>query len=238
VGVVGFVRGVAVASPTIPVVGAKGDHDSTTTVDQLKKFGADVVDRKLVEVDGLTFTGGADPDFKSLFGGMVTNPSGVSPTERGAQVRKVVDEQEPGTPVHVVVHQPDAMLGYLGIDDIDLLRATRGHEDQPWDDGIPDLPPGSVSYGHWHDPDGPFVVWNTDTDNVTWMVVDQLGTSGGVEEQPTINRFSTPYSPPLKPMSLRLHYVDQDTGLVTGAVELTFEVDGRLRVGQRVELGQ
>jgi hypothetical protein len=168
---------------------------------------------------------------------MVTNPSGVSPTQRGAQVRAVVDGLAPGTPVQVVLHQPDAMLGYLGIDDIDRLRATRGHETQPWDDGIPDLPPGSVSYGHWHEADGPFVVWNTDTADVTWTVVDQLGTSGGVEEQPTINRFSTPYSPPLKPMSVRLHYVDRDTGAVTGAVELTFDVDGRLSVGQRVELG-
>ena len=238
VGEEGYVKGEATASPDLPVVAVKGDHDSRTTVDQLKKFGADVVDRTLVEAGGLTFTGGADPDFKSLFGGIVTNPSGVSPTRRGEQVRAVVDKESPRDPVHVVVHQPDAMLGYLGITDIDRLRATRGHETRPWDDGIPDLPPGSVSYGHWHDADGPFVVWNTDTDKVTWTVVDQLGTSGGVEEQPTINRFSTPYSPPLKPMSLRLHYVDRDSGLVTGAVELTFSVEGRLSVGQRVELGE
>ena len=68
-------------------------------------------------------------------------------------------------------------------------------------------------------------------------MLPQVGTSGGVEEQPTINRFSTPYSPPLKPMSLRLHYVDEATGLVTGAVELVISVDGDLSVGQRVELG-
>jgi hypothetical protein len=234
----GYVRGEAEASPGIPVVAVKGDHDSEVTVKQLERDDVDVVDRKLVEAGGLTFTGGADPDFKSLFGGIVTNPSGVSPMERGAQTRALVDEEADGKPVQVILHQPDAMLGYLGIEDIDLLRATRGHEDAPWDDGIPDLPPGSVTYGHWHDPDGPFVVWNTDTPNVTWTVVDQLGTSGGVEEQPTINRFSTPYSPPLKPLSLRLHYVDEKTGLVTGTVELTFDVQGRLTVGQRQDLGQ
>ncbi len=237
VGEEGFVRGEATASPRIPVVAVKGDHDAQVTVDQLRRHGVEVVDRKLAEAGGLTFTGGADPEFKSLFGGMVTNPSGVSPTERGAQVRGVVDQAAPGEAVHVVLHQPDAMLGYLGITDMASLRATRGHEREPWDDGIPDLPPGSVSYGHWHDPDGPFVVWNTDTDNVTWTVVDQLGTSGGVEEQPTISRFSTPYSAPLKPVSLRLHYVQQDTGLVTGTVEVELDLDGRLTVGQRVELG-
>ena len=53
--------------------------------------------------------------------------------------------------------------------------------------------------GHYHDPDGPWVVWNTDGDLVTWTVVSQLGTSGGVEENPTFNRFSTPFSTPLKP---------------------------------------
>ena len=237
VGEEGFVRGEAEASPGIPVVAAKGDHDSQVTVDQLKRDDVEVVDRKVVDVAGLRFTGGADPDFKSLFGGMVTNPSGVSPMERGRQVRAVVDDDDPAKPVQVVVHQPDAMLGYLGITDIDQLRATRGHETRPWDDGIPDLPPGSVTYGHWHDSDGPFVVWNTDTDEVTWTVVDQVGTSGGVEEQPTINRFSTPYSPPLKPISLRLHYVQEETGLVTGAVELVIDVDGNLSVGQRVDLG-
>ncbi len=237
VGEAGFVKGEAQASPGIPVVAVKGDHDSEVTVDQLGRDDVAVVDRNLVQAGGLTFTGGSDPEFKSLFGGMVTNPSGVSPTERGAQTRALVEQEAPGDAVQVILHQPDAVLGYLGIDDLALLRATRGHETEPWDDGIPDLPPGSVTYGHWHIPDGPFVVWNTDTDKVSWTVVDQLGTSGGVEERPTISRFSTPYSAPLKPISLRLHYVQEDTGLVTGTVEIRFDVEGRLSVGQRVELG-
>ena len=237
VGEEGFVRGEAEASPGIPVVAVKGDHDSQVTIDQLDKAGVEVVDRSLAEVGGLSFTGGADPNFKALFGGRITNPSGVSQPERGQETRAYVDEVRPDGPVHMILHQAYAALGYLGIDDLGLLRATRGHETEPWDDGIPDLPPGSVTYGHWHESDGPFVVWNTDTDDVTWTVVDQVGTSGGVEEQPTINRFSTPYSPPLKPISLRLHYVEEETGLVTGAAELVVDVDGELSVGQRVELG-
>ena len=237
VGEEGFVRGEAEASPGIPVVAVKGDHDSKVTIEQLGKSGAEVVDRSTVEAGGLVFTGGADPEFKSLFGGMITNPSGVSPTERGAQVRAYVDKELPGESVHALVHQNEAMLGYLGIDNISKLRATRGHETEPWDDGIPDLPPGSLTYGHWHVSDGPFVVWNTDTDDVTWTVVDQVGTSGGVQQAPSITSFSTPYSAPIKPISLRLHYVDEDTGLVTGAVELVVSLDGSRSVGQRVDLG-
>ncbi len=237
VGEEGFVRGEAEASEGIPVVAVKGDHDSKVTVDQLTKDGVEVLDRSSAEAGGLIFTGGADPEFKSLFGGMITNPSGVSPTERGAQVRAYVDEELPGQPVHALVHQNESMLGYLGIDDISTLRATRGHETEPWDDGIPDLPPGSLTYGHWHVSDGPFVVWNTDTEDVTWTVVDQVGTSGGVQQAPSITSFSTPYSAPIKPISLRLHYVDEDTGLVTGAAELVVSLEGVLSVGPRVELG-
>ena len=47
----------------------------------------------VVEVRDLLFTGGADPEFKSLFGGIVTNPSGVTPRERGAEVREVVEAE-------------------------------------------------------------------------------------------------------------------------------------------------
>ena len=239
VGEEGFVSGEAEASPDIPVVAVKGDHDSRVTVEQLEKAGVEVVDRDVVEVGGLRFTGGADPNFKALFGGKITNPSGVSQRERGEQMRAAVDEAgDDGTPVHAIIHQAYAAMGYLDISSLSQLRATRGHETEPWDDGIPDLPPGSLTYGHWHESAGPYVVWNTDTDEVTWTVVDQVGTSGGVEEEPTINRFSTPYSPPLKPISLRLHYVDEETGLVTGAAELVVSVDGELTVGRRVDLGR
>ena len=85
--------------------------------------------------------------------------------------------------------------------------------------------------------DGPWILWNTDTDELTWTLVDQAGTSGGVEEQPTFNRFSTPYSPPLKPIELRLHYTDTETGLVTGFVSMELTTFGQLRISRRVDVG-
>ena len=107
----------------------------------------------------------------------------------------------------------------------------------PSEDGVPDVPPGTVDIGHLHDLDGPWVLWNTDGDEVTWTVVDQLGTSGGVEEQPTFNRFSTPVSLPLKDLSFRLQYVDVDSGLQTGWATVVCTPAGRCRVSARTEVG-
>ena len=236
-----FVEDEVGASGELPVVAVKGDHDSRTTVGQLEDAGASVPDREVVEESDLRFTGGADPEFKSLFGGSVSNPSGVTPEERGAEVRASVEDDDPDEPVRVLLHQNDAALGYLGLPDMTALRALPGPGDpgftRPVEDGVDDLPPGSVAYGHWHESGGPWVVWNTGGDEVTWTLVDQVGTSGGVEEQPTFNRFSTPYSPPLKPIELRLHYVDTDSGLVTGFVSMSLSISGELTISRRTDVG-
>jgi hypothetical protein len=94
-----------------------------------------------------------------------------------------------------------------------------------------------INVGHRHDADGPWVVWNTDTEEVTWTVVAQLGTSGGVEESPTINRFSTPFSAPLKDITVQLQYVDQATGLITGFASITITPEGSVGVTDRVDVG-
>ncbi len=236
-----FVEDEVAASGELPVVAVKGDHDSETTVEQLEDAGASVPDREVVEEGDLRFIGGADPEFKSLFGGSISNPSGVSPEERGAQVRAAVEDDDADAPVRVLLHQNDAALGYLGLPDMTSLRALPGPDDsgftRPVEDGIDDLPAGSVAYGHWHESGGPWIVWNTGGDEVSWTLVDQVGTSGGVEEEPTFNRFSTPYSPPLKPIELRLHYVDTDSGLVTGFVSVTLSLAGELTISPRTDVG-
>ena len=68
-------------------------------------------------------------------------------------------------------------------------------------------------------------------------MVSQLGTSGGVEENPTFNRFSTPFSVPLKEVSVRLSYVDEDTGLQTGYASIVIGTDGEASVEERVDVG-
>jgi hypothetical protein len=144
--------------------------------------------------------------------------------------------EEDGRPVNVVLHQPRAVEGYLGIP-LDTLQQAGSSLTTPVDDGVPDVPPGIVTYGHLHDAAGPWVLWNTDGDELTWTVVTQLGTAGGVEENPTFNRFSTPFSAPLKAISVQLQYVDAGTGLQTGLVPITFGTDGSATIGVRTDVG-
>ena len=234
----GFVEGEAAATPAVPVVAVKGDHDTDVTVDQLLDAGVTVAEEEIIEDRGLRVAGVGDPTFKALFGGMVINNTGVTPAEIGAGLREETESEYEDDPsgIQVLLHQPRAVVGYLGVG-LDEIAGVGGSLTTPVDDGIPDLPPGTVTYGHLHDADGPWVIWNTDTDELTWTVVTQLGTAGGVEENPTINRFSTPFSAPLKTLSTHLHYVDAESGLQTGMVPITFATDGTATIGDRIDLG-
>jgi hypothetical protein len=230
----GFVEDEAAASPGVPTVAVKGDHDTSTTLEQLDEFGVINPDFETTDVNGLTVVAGNDPAFKALFGGLVINDTGVTETELGENLRRDVDEDEP---LIVLFHQPRSVAGYVGIDAVSELDDAIGRETEPWDDGIPDLPPGIINVGHLHDAAPPRVIWNTDGDEVTWTVVNQLGTSGGVEENPTFNRFSTPFSVPLKAVSIQLQYLDADTGLQTGYATIAIATDGTVTIGDRRELG-
>ncbi len=229
-----YVQLEAEASPDIPTVAVKGDHDTETTVSQLREHGLVAPDLETVDVGGLRVAGAADPAFKALFGGLVENPSGRTEDELGRQLREVVNPDEA---VDVILHQPRAAAGYLDIASTSALSPNVGHETTPFDDGMADVPPGMVNIGHLHDASGPWVIWNTDGDEVTWTVVSQLGTSGGVEENPTFNRFSTPFSVPLKAVSVRLEYVNPDTGLQTGYASIVIATDGSVTVEDRVDVG-
>lgn len=233
-----FVEREALALPDVPLVAVKGDHDSDDTVGQLNDNDVPTPDLEIVEAGGLRVTGAADPAFKALFGGLISNPSGVTEEELGKSLREVVDEElDLGEPVTVVLHQPRAAAGYLGIGSTTELDDLVGNETTPVDDGIPDLPPGMVTVGHLHDASGPWVIWNTDGDEVTWTVVNQLGTSGGVEENPTFNRFSTPFSVPLKDVTIQLSYVDEESGLQTGYASVVVDTSGQVTVEDRVDVG-
>jgi hypothetical protein len=235
----GFVEGEAEASPEVPLAAAKGDHDSQTTLDQLADHDVLLPHLDPVDINGVHVVSADDPAFKTLFGGLVSNDTGTTEAELGQHLRDAVDPEGSGQvePLVVLVHQPRAAAGYIGIEALtDLAHATRWNT-APREDGIADLPPGLVNVGHLHDAAGPWVVWNTDTDQTTWTVVAQLGTSGGVEENPTINRFSTPFSAPLKAVSVQLQYLDAETGLATGYASIDIETDGTVTVTDRVDLG-
>jgi hypothetical protein len=230
----GFVKGEATASPDLPTVAVKGDHDSEDTVEQLEAEGVLMPHLRTEEVGDLRVAVANDPAFKTLFGGSVTNDSGITETELGEMLRDVVDPDEP---VVALVHQPRSAAGYLDIPSTDELASSPTSLTVPVDDGIDDVAPGLLNVGHLHDVAGPWVVWNTDGEEITWTVVSQLGTSGGVEETPTVNRFSTPFSAPLKPVSVQLQYVNVESGLQTGWAPIDIDTDGTATVGDRVDVG-
>ena len=91
----GFVRDESEASPDITTVAVKGDHDTDTTVDQLKDNGVVMPDFDITEESGLQVVSADDPAFKTLFGGMVVNETGITETELGQMLREEVDDDEP-----------------------------------------------------------------------------------------------------------------------------------------------
>lgn len=235
-----FVDAEAAVGAPVPTVAAAGDHDSTTTWKQLAAAGIADPDLTTEEVGGLRVAVANDREHKTLFGGSVQDPTGVTEADLGDRLRKAVDADDPGRARITIVHQPDAAAAYLGVSSInDVRELSMAHDRRttPYDDGIPDLPPGVVDYGHWHYPDGPWVLWNTGGDEITWTVVDQLGTSGGVENQPTLSRFSTPVSAPLKPVTVRLQYLNKESGLETGYVSIRCGLDGRCSISKRTDVG-
>jgi hypothetical protein len=196
--------------------------------------GIELPDNDTVEVDDLRVSGANDVEHKTLFGGLVTNESGITEEELGANLRESLDDD----PRIVLLHQPDAVSGYLGVDfDEEIRPNDSGSLTVPYDDGIDDQIPGTVNIGHRHVSEGPWVLWNTDGDEITWTVIDQLGTAGGVENSPTINRFSTPDSVPLKPITVRLQYFDEESGLQTGYATIQWDLDGFCEITERVDVG-
>lgn len=228
-----YIADEADVSGRVPTVAVGGDHDSETTWQQMRDNGIDVPDNETVEIDGLRVSVANDSEHKTLFGGLVTNESGITEEELGANLRESLDDD----PRIVLLHQPDAVTGYLGVNLEEDVETLDGSLTVPYDDGVPDQIPGIVNVGHKHVADGPWVLWNTDGDEITWTVVDQLGTAGGVENSPTINRFSTPDSVPLKPITVRLQYVDADSGLQTGYATVQWDLDGTCTITDRVDVG-
>jgi hypothetical protein len=228
-----FVARESRVSPGIRTVASGGDHDSKDTLQQMRDGRMIIPDLRTVKVSGLRVSGANDREHKSLFGGIITNPSGVSEQELGARLRARVGTK----PLIALVHQPDAAAGYLDLPSLAPVRALRGSTTEPYDDGIADQAPGIVSIGHLHEVDGPWVLWNTGGRKITWTVVDQLGTSGGVENRPTVNRFSTPTSAPLKPLTVRLQFVNSKSGLQTGYATISCSTEGECTVSDRVDVG-
>ena len=178
-----YIADEAEVSGEIPTVAVGGDHDSETTWKQMSDAGIDVVDLDTIEVDDLRFSGANDREHKTLvrWAGhqrLRDHRGGARRTAAREGRRRAAHRAAPSA-------RRGCGLPRISTDLNDVARLD-GSQTVPYDDGIPDQVPGTINIGHRHVLDGPWVLWNTDGDEITWTVVDQLGTAGGVREHPDV----------------------------------------------------
>jgi hypothetical protein len=215
-----------------PVVAVTGNHESAISADQMRGAGMDVLTGSVREVAGVSALGDGDPSRSQLFGA-TTLRGDETQAEAGERLRKVAEGSD-DPPDLLLVHEAYAAAAFLGVDDMTTFLADRGSATRPHDDGVPDVPARAVFYGHWHRAVEPRVVWNSDG---SWTLVMELNTSGGAIDTPTINHFSTPWSPPQQEAAFPVVFLDDDSGLVTGYQRYRFGPDGAVTVFPRVEVG-
>jgi hypothetical protein len=226
------IRDEADISDGAPVVAVTGNHESEISADQMRDAGMTVLDGKAEQVADTTFLGANDPARTEMFGGTFLRGDETEESV-GQDLFTTATDAHPGM---VLMHEAYAAQAFVGGDTTDM----RAFMDQPEsrnqyvDDGVRDLPASAVFYGHWHRDVAPRVVWNSDG---SWTLVMELNTSGGAIATPTLNHFSTPWSPPQQVASFPLIFTSRDTGLVTGYQLYTFGTDGRVTVSPRVDIG-
>jgi hypothetical protein len=215
-----------------PVAAVTGNHESEVSADQMAGAGMTVLDGKTKEVGGVKVLGAGDPQRTEMFG--ATRLRGEKTEQSvGADIYRAARGDRPDL---VLLHEGYAVESFIGsgVADMTTFLDGRGSTTDAWDDGIRDLPAGAVFYGHWHRIIEPRVVWNSDG---TWTLVMELNTSGGAIASPTLNHFSTPWSPPQQTASFPVVFLNADSGLVTGYQIYTFGTDGKVTVEPRVEVG-
>lgn len=138
-----YVEAEAGIAPGIPIAAVGGDHDSEQTWQQMADNGIQVPDFGTVDVAGLKVSGANDREHKTLFGGLVLNDEGIGERELGEKLRDAVGDESQ----IVLLHQPVAAAGYLGLEDLTSLRGLSDDSRVPYEDGVPDVPPASSRSG-------------------------------------------------------------------------------------------
>jgi hypothetical protein len=236
-----------------PVVGVSGDHETPVSVEQMVGAGITNPDLHTVTVDGSTYLGANDTAQKDV-GGSKTGQhiGGINEQELGQEVRELADTENPDT---VMLHEGYAVMSFLGIDkllgitDKNTMTTFLG-ENGPHNvyltryrnDGIPNIPTKDILFGHWHKLMPVRTIWNEEwvdanTATITWTTVQELNTAGGAIGNPTVNKFSLPWYPPLQDAGIRLTFKNAETGLTTGYRDYTYDPNGNLTIGPRVDVG-
>jgi hypothetical protein len=213
-----------------PIAAVTGNHESTVSVTEMKDAGMTVLSGTVKELAGVSVLGDGDPERSELFGG--TELRGDETEEQmGARLLAAARDERPDL---VLVHEAYAAQAFVGVHSMAEFLDRGGSPTTRYDDGVRDLPASAVFYGHWHRVVQPRVVWNSDG---TWTLVMELNTSGGAIADPTIGHFSTPWSPPQQKASFPVVFLNDESGMVTGYQLYVFDVDGRVRVQPRVDIG-
>ncbi|MEO9323953.1 metallophosphoesterase [Nocardioides sp. C4-1] len=222
-----------------PVAAIGGNHETDISEQQMADAGMTVLDGEIEDVDGVRLLGDLDPSRSELFG-----PVGLRGDEtqvgQGERIREVADDADEGDrPDVVMLHEAYATQAFLGIESVrDLVDGPETSLTQrpldAADDGVDDVPAGSVFYGHWHRPVEPRVLWNSDG---TWTFLMELNTTGGAVDRPSLTNFSTPWSRPQQEASFPVVFLDEETRMVTGYQLYRFATDGTVTVEPRVDVG-
>jgi hypothetical protein len=213
-----------------PVVAVTGNHESDTSVEQMKRAGMHVLTGTPTHAAGVSVLGAGDPERSELFG--ATHLRGKdTEADVGDRLHATARKDRPDL---VLVHEAYAAQAFIGVTDMTAFLEARRGPTTPYDDGVPDIAASAVLYGHWHRHIAPRVVWNSDG---TWTLVMEVDTSGGAIDAPTIGHFSTPWSRPQQEASFPVLFLDSSTGMVTGYQTYRFAVDGSVSVEPRVDVG-
>jgi hypothetical protein len=227
----GCIEDEAAIAGDAPVVAVAGNHESEVSVRQMAGAGMKVLDGSTAELSGTTVLGAGDPERTEMFGATRLRGEATQQSTGEALYETALEDR----PEITLVHEGYAAAAFIGdVPDMPAFLDARGSDTAWWDDGVRDLPTGSLFYGHWHREVLPRVVWNSDG---TWTLVMELNTSGGAIDAPTLNHFSTPWSKPQQRASFAVVFKNSDSGLVTGYQRYAFATDGTVTVQPRVEIG-
>jgi predicted phosphodiesterase len=205
----GCIRREAAIPDSVPFLVASGNHDSEVTEAQMRNAGMTVLDGQVVEAAGLSVLGDDDPEHNIPFS---VERVKERPESEEELAQKLVDVARDKRTDIMLVHQPVAAR---------VIMST------------PNPPAPLVLWGHYHAQSGPTVIMH---DDGSWTVGMQQGTAGGVRE-PTINSFSTPFSPPLISADVYFYFRDNATGLITGVQPVHFQPDANVVIEDRIATG-
>ncbi|HXH04813.1 MAG TPA: metallophosphoesterase [Candidatus Nitrosotenuis sp.] len=190
-----------------PVVTASSNHDSPRTEEMMEDAGIKVVVDEMITLedetgatDGTTIYSKRDPQQSSPMG-KNSFPHGSSEEESGQQAYEEAQRLRPDI---VILHQPKALAGFLGVKSFKEFTEDAQNNDNTTD-ALRNLPAHVALTGHWHVDKEPVIVKNDGTNDwPSQTALLQLDTAGGAFTENKINDFSFFNAPPQQDASVTI----------------------------------